>query len=1150
MKKWFLYVILTLLSLDLFGQNCSILSKANNITPDKLCSPVTAIWNVSYTGVNNAGTPVSIRYDWNNGSIVIVPAIQTGPGIFEATATNTYNSTGNICNYHPQATLIVNGVVCTSSSQEQIVTVWDDDDHNGGRMHISPTVYPICFGNSANVRFQDLTLFNCVPPQEEDNPNVNTRWIQWIYGTDNTMTGTRVTINGKNRTFPFIDNVTTLTGPVTGSGVWSDVINVANDKLVGQYFEVTLRNWNYCNPYDDPNIPGKPNGPDGDHPPVVTTAIILIVPYPDATIIPVDTLCENADPVTLTGQNTGGIWSGSGVTGNVFDPEIAGPGDHLIKYEITTADGCYDSDETVIVVVPVPDATIISEGIVCVSDPIFTLIARDTGGVWSGPGVIADTFDPALAGFGNHFITYSITDENGCTDSDQTMITVATPDATITPVDTLCANSDAIILTAHDLGGIWSGPGVVGNTFNPKIAGIGDHLIRYKITNSNCLDSSSTIITVMPVPDIVIDPPGTLFLNGPAITLNATPAGGTWSGTGVTGNIFNPNTAGTGTHIIQYKVGPDRWGCETEDTIHVQVIMPPPPIAGFTPDTTGCSPLTVKFNNTSLYGESFVWNFGDGVFSNEKNPVHTYYIPGIYTVILNVNNFAGGSTYNGTITVHQSPTAIFSAYPANVMDIAQPVEFTNFSYYDSLRLWMFGDGYISTEENPSHKYENPGTYTVSLTIRSKDGCTDSEVAIINVATPDATITPVDTTCLNSGIITLIARDLGGMWSGPGVEGNKFNPSVAGVGDHLVKYSIIFPNFRVADSIIITVMPIPEITIDRVETLFINSPSITLIATPPGGIWSGTGVTGNIFNPYVAGAGTHIIQYETIPDEWGCMTKDTIHIQVLMPYAPIANFEPDTTGCAPLTVQFNNTSINGASYRWDFNDGVYSTEENPVHTYFVPGNYIVKLTVYNIAGQSIHNGTISVKQNPSVSFNAYPTNVVNNEQVVVFYNYSLYDSLYLWRFGDGQISNEENPYHKYENPGSYTVSLTVKSKDGCIDSAVLETPVLVEWKTGNVKFPNVFKWNGTGPTGGQWKEGVYPEMDNVFRPFFENVIEYHLQIFNRWGVLIYESYDLNKGWDGYFGDGNLAVQGVYVWKVTGRYADGKYFNLVGDVTFLH
>ncbi len=813
------------------------------MTPDRFCSPVTATWSVSYTGVNDAGTPVSIRFDWDNGTVITVPATRTAPGVFEATAVNVYTSSGNVCNYHPRATLVVNGVLCTSSTQEQIVTVWDNDDRNGGHMHISPEIYPICFGNSANVRFQDLTRFNCVPPQERDNPNVNTRWIQWIYGTDIQMSGSPVTIEGRLRAFPYIDDVITLTGPVTGSGVWSDVINVADDHAVGDFFQVTLRNWNYCNPYDDPSIPGGPRDRvNGDHPPVLTTAIILIVPYPDATITPVDPMCANADPVTLTAHDPGGTWSGAGVSGDMFDPEVAGPGNHTIRYDLTNADGCYDYDETVITVVPVPDATIISEGIVCSTDPPFELISREPGGVWTGEGVTGNMFDPAIAGAGNHLITYTITDANGCTDTDQTIITVATPDATITPVDTLCADSPAITLMAHDLGGVWSGPGVVGNTFNPVIAGVGDHVIIYEITNPACSDADTTIITVMPVPVITLENPGTLFINGAPVVLNATPPGGIWSGPGMTGNIFDPNTAGIGTHVIIYETIPDRWGCMSKDTMHIRVIMPPVPVADFEPDTTGCSPLTVQFVNKSLYGEVFVWDFGDGIYSNEENPVHTYYIP--------------------------------------------------------------------------------------------------------------------------------------------------------------------------------------------------------------------------------------------------------------------------------------------------------------------GQYLVKLIVNNITGESIHNGIITVYQNPAAIFDAYPANVVNNEQIVVFYNYSHYGSTYLWSFGDGEVSSEENPYHKYLNPGSYIVSLTVITEDGCVDSAVMHTPVTVDWKEGNIDFPSVFKWNETGPTGGQWRPGVYPEMDYVFRPFYENVIEYKLQIFNRWGVLIYESNDLNKGWDGYFGDGNLAMQGVYVWKVSGRYADGSYFDKAGDVTFLH
>ena len=843
MRNFILFLLLCIFSANLSGQTCTIISKANNITPDKLCSPVTVSWTVSYTGVNNAGTPVEIRLDWDNGSVVTIPAIQSGPGVFSATASNTYTSAGRICNYHPKATLIVNGTLCTSSTQEQIVTVWDDDDHNGGNMHINPEIYPVCYGNSADVRFQDLTQFNCVPPQERDNPNINTRWIQWIYGTDITMTGQPVTIEGKSRSYPYTDNVITLTGPVTGSGVMSKVINVASDKNVGEYFQVTLRNWNYCNPYDDPNIPGPPKDRvNGDNPPVETTAIILIVDYPDATIDPVARMCANAPPVTLTAHDPGGNWSGKGVSGNKFDPSVAGVGSHIIRYNITNAEGCSDTDTAIVKVMPVPDATIDPVPTLCITDTTITLTAASDGGIWSGPGVTGNIFNPAISGYGNHQIEYKIVDSNGCMDSDLITITVATPDATIIPIDTLCINHAPITLIAHDMGGVWSGPGVTDDKFDPAIAGPGTHTIHYSIVNPECSDS------------------------------------------------------------------------DTED--------------------------------------------------------------------------------------------------------------------------------------------------------------------------------------------------------------------------------------------ITVVPIPVVDINRVGTVYINGPAINLTATPAGGIFSGPAVTGYVFDPAEAGLGTHVISYETIMDKYGCYGTDTIHIQVLMPPLPVADFSPDTVGCSPLTVQFTNKSLYGETYMWGFGDGQYSVKENPVHTYYVPGSYIVKLIVYNIAGESVHNGIVTVYQNPTAILEAYPTDVINNEQVVVFSNNSMHDSISFWRFGDGMTSEEKNPYHKYMEQGSYIVTLIVTSKDGCIDSAQLATPVRVDWKVGDIDFPNVFKWNETGPTGGFWRPGCYPEMDYVFRPFYENVSEYKLQIFNRWGVLIYESSDLYQGWDGYSRDGKLAVQGVYVWKVTGRYADGDYFTKVGDVTFLH
>ena len=116
----------------------------------------------------------------------------------------------------------------------------------------------------------------------------------------------------------------------------------------------------------------------------------------------------------------------------------------------------------------------------------------------------------------------------------------------------------SVTLTADDLGGIWSGPGVSGNTFNPGIAGVGDHMIRYEIANQYCSDSDAIIVTVVAVPVITIAPVRTVYINSPPLTLSATPDGGIWSGEGVMEMFFDPTEAGLGIHVIQYETIPDR----------------------------------------------------------------------------------------------------------------------------------------------------------------------------------------------------------------------------------------------------------------------------------------------------------------------------------------------------------------------------------------------------------------------------------------------------------------------------------------------------------------------------------------------------------------------------------------------------------------
>jgi hypothetical protein len=181
--------------------------------------------------------------------------------------------------------------------------------------------------------------------------------------------------------------------------------------------------------------------------------------------------------------------------------------------------------------------------------------------------------------------------------------------------------------------------------------------------------------------------------------------------------------------------------------------------------------------------------------------------------------------------------------------------------------------------------------------------------------------------------------------------------------------------------------------------------------------------------------------------------------------------------------------------------------------------------------------------------------VNDEQVRMF-NLTQGADSYLWEFGDGDTSKVKEPYHKYMAEGTYDVTLwayvhNVINNETivCSDKYVLSPAVTVE-PSGVIRFSTVFTPNTQGeidmdhlPTGGL-------EIDQFFFPGIrEKVIKYKLQIFNRLGVLIFETQDINKPWNGYY-QHKLCQQGVYVWYVEGKYANGVPFKKVGDVTLLH
>jgi len=267
---------------------------------------------------------------------------------------------------------------------------------------------------------------------------------------------------------------------------------------------------------------------------------------------------------------------------------------------------------------------------------------------------------------------------------------------------------------------------------------------------------------------------------------------------------------------------------------------------------------------------------------------------------------------------------------------------------------------------------------------------------------------------------------------------------------------------------------------------------------------------------------------------------------ILPPPPVAGFDQPGPGCVPHGVQFVNTSAYGHSYLWEFGDGNTSSEPEPYHVYEEAGIYQVRLMVTGDGGTEFAYREVVVYRQPEVNFMVSPELVMLPGQHVQLFNQSLYGNRYLWNFGDGNESGEKSPLHLYREEGWYDISLSVWTEHECYGELVRQNAVRATGE-GIIVFPNAFRPDPSGPSGGYHD----PDAENpnrVFYPLHAGIDQYRLEIYNRWGELLFISEDVNIGWDGYH-QGRLCKLDVYVWKVWGTYLNGEKFIKAGDVTLL-
>ncbi|HRZ42786.1 MAG TPA: T9SS type A sorting domain-containing protein [Bacteroidales bacterium] len=609
---------------------------------------------------------------------------------------------------------------------------------------------------------------------------------------------------------------------------------------------------------------------------------VLPLPNVDFTGLPANA-CLNGSPITLTGIPAGGLFSGPGVTGNVFDPaQAGGPGVVNISYTITGSNGCDNTITKSVHVRPVTAGTINNLApLYCASGNAVILSGIPSGGTFAGPGMAGNTFNPAMAGVGVHTIIYTFSDQYGCLSTITQQTTVYAPAVNITNLaPDYCVNGAAVTLTGTPSGGIFSGNGMNGAKFVPSVAGVGTHNITYWAQDGNSCWGTTTLSTVVlpPTPVSFTGLAPTYCTNDAIATLTGSPAGGTFSGPGIVGNTFNPATSSTGTRVIWYTVSGPGFCKNSVTQSTVVSSVPAVSFSGLNPSyCVSALPVNLTF---APAGGTFS---GAGITGNVFTPAAAGV--GNHTITYSFTS-AAGCTNAMTRNTQVIPLLVvsFSGLNATYCINDGPALLTGSP----------AGGYFNGPGIQYGIYFNPtlaglGTHTINYTYKDVNQCTNVASATVTVtALPTATFQIPAGVCIDAAPVTLAAIPAGGTFAGPGVVNGIFFPNLAGTGIHTLSYSLT--NTSGCGGTLTTtiqVYALPSVTISYVKTNHCdNAVPVTLAGNPAGGTFTGNGMIGNVFHPALAGVGTHIITY-TYTNANGCTKSATRTLNVIP--APVVSF---------------------------------------------------------------------------------------------------------------------------------------------------------------------------------------------------------------------------------------------------------------------
>ncbi len=651
-------------------------------------------------------------------------------------------------------------------------------------------------------------------------------------------------------------------------------------------------------------------------------------------------------------------------------------------------------------------------------------------------------------------------------------------------------------------------------------------------------------------PNATTGSPQTITCSSTTVSLSASSTTSgvsySWSGPGIVsgGSTATPTVNAAGTYTVTV-TDPANSSCPATATQTVSLDNSPPNIVMGSTQAITCTTTSLNLSaNSSTPGATYSWS-GPGIVSGGTTGTPTINVDGTYTVT--ITNPTNGCTSTGTQTVNLNNTPPSLTMGATQTITCLTATTTLLATASGVNYNWSGPGIVSGGSSSNPTVNAAGTYTVTVT-DATNGCTSTgtQDVLTTISTPDATAgTPQTVTCITTSVALSGNSTTSGVtysWSGPGGFTSALqNPNATTAGTYTVTVTDASGCTNTATQIVNANTTPPNVVTGSAQTLTCTTTSLNLSAnsstTGATYSWAGVGITsgGATATPTINAAGTYTV---TVTDPSNGCTSTATQIVNSNTTAPTANAGADNTfPCNVSSINLNgagSSSGAGFTYSWSTSNGAITSGANTLTpTVSQIGTYTITVTNTTNGCVSIDSVVIIPDVLADASFSATPSSGTP-PLTVNFTNNSTGSVNYIWNLGDGTSTIITNPFNIYNATGSYPVTLYAYNGNGCVDSMTITIEV-----TGisALVIPNVFTPNGDNN-------------NDIFMPTIADWIKtFKAEVYDRWGLKMYDWSNENTGWNGQSKNGSPAPDGTYYYIISAQGADNKEYKFTGYVQLI-